>query len=210
MSGRQYTVPLFALLLLPALLHAGDRSPLRGASFSDPAKEQAMDKKWHALRVRHSEEHRDADIVVNLSQQFYEVMAAPIREYGRSKGLKVAVLKGTCGISAGMLHKKEADIGTFCCPPGETDRLPGLRFHTIGIHPISIITHADNSVDNLSTEEVREIFQGKIKNWSTLGGEESLVRVVARFHCRKRPGHWSLILKEPDLFSVEAREVGSI
>jgi signal transduction histidine kinase len=65
-----------------------------------------------------------------------------------------------------MLSRKAADIGAFCCAPGITDRLPGLRFHTLGIAAVVLLVHPDNPVDNISIGQAREIFMGETIRWS--------------------------------------------
>ena len=185
-------------------------TPLRGAPFSNPDLIQEMDKKWMERTLTYNKENSSADLVVTLNQQFFKFIVPYIEQYGRDNKLNIKLQKGTCGISAGMLSKKQGDIGAFCCPPAKTDRLPGLKFHTIGLHPISILVHPSNPIDNLSFATIRKIFQGETSRWSDLGGEDSLIQVVTRLHCKKRPGHWRLLLDYEDLFSPEARSVGAI
>lgn len=214
MLRRVMSIPVILLLAAALaavpLLSAAAQSDVRGRAFSDPGTYQTMDEQWQESDVVHGTEHEKYDMVVNLNQQFYEFMVPHIRSFEREKGLEIAVLRGTCGTTAGMLQKKETDVGAFCCPPGKTDRLPGLRFHLVGIHPISILTHPDNPVENLALQEVREIFQGETVRWSEVGWKDLPIQVVARLHCKKRPGHWKLLLREPDLFGPEVREVGAI
>lgn len=205
------SVPLVLVLAVALPAPPGTAAEdLRGPAFSDPAAGQEMDKGWKETAVSPSSNHAGADIVVNLNQQFYEFMVGYIEDYGRETGLNIKVLRGTCGTTAGMLEKKETHVGAYCCPPGKTDRLPGLQFHTVGVHPISILVHPDNPVDDLSLEEVRNVFQGKTDRWAELGWAELPIQVVARLHCKKRPGHWRLMLDSAELFAPEATEVGAI
>ncbi len=53
--------------------------------------------------------------------------------------------------------------------PGATDRLPGVRFHTLGIAAIAFLVHPQNPIDNISTEQVRRIFKGEIYDRFELG-----------------------------------------
>ena len=196
--------------LLPSTGFCGVNDALGGAPFSDPAFIQNMDEEWREKTITYAPENSGADLVVTLNQQFFEFMIPYIEQYGRDNNLKIEITKGTCGISAGMLTKKQGDIGEFCCPPAKTDRLPGLKYHTVGVHPISILVHPDNPIDNLSFSQIRQIFQGEIIRWGEVGWEDTLIQVVARMHCKKRPGHWRLLLDNEDLFSPETRTVGAI
>jgi ABC-type phosphate transport system substrate-binding protein len=205
------TVVFFALAMgfLPPPIYAG-QDPLRGVPFSDPDLVQEMEKEWIEKTITYNDENSEADLVVTLNQQFFEFIVPYIEKYGRDNKINIKMQRGTCGISAGMLSKKQGDIGAFCCPPAKTDRLPGLKFHTIGIHPISILVHPDNPTNDLPFSTIRKIFQGEISRWSELQWEDSLIQVVTRLHCKKRPGHWRLLLDKEDFFSPESRSVGAI
>jgi ABC-type phosphate transport system substrate-binding protein len=196
-------------------LASADTGP-RGKAFTDPSYQVRMPKDWVAKPVKYDEESKNADIVVTLEQDVYHAIVPLIQKYAKDNGLKIAVKEGTCGIAAGMLSRKAVDIGGFCCPPGSEDRLPGLRYHTLGIVAKAILVHHDNPVSNVSAKQAQEIFAGKIFRWSELAtdsgqrGPEWTIQPIGRFHCQKRPGHWLLILSNENLFSPRLKEVGSI
>lgn len=130
--------------------------------------------------------------------------------------MRIAVQDGTCGISAGALSEKAVDIGGFCCPPGVTDRLPGLKYHTIGIGALALIGHEQTPVQNVTLTSARQLFGGDIRDWSELpmsgvkSTPDSQVRAVGRLHCKLRPGHWRLILGDKEQFSWDLQEVSAI
>ena len=115
-----------------------------------------------------------------------------------------------------MAIDKSADMGGFCCPPGLTDRLPGLKFHTLGIASLALLVHPENPIDNISLEEARKVYQGYIYKWSEVKSDkrtnlpDQLIRPIGRLHCKLRPGHWRLLLDNEDLFSPDLQEIGSI
>lgn len=156
------------------------------------------------------------DVAIALDQQLYPALLPFIREFAASRGLKIAVSDGTCGLSAGALADKAADMGGFCCPPGVTDRLPGLRFHTLGIAALALMVHPDNPLDAVTIDEARRLYGGEVQNWSELpmsgirDGDDSRVRAVGRLHCKLRPGHWRLILDDENQFRYDLAEVGAI
>jgi len=185
-------------------------------AFTDPGLIwQRMPPGWIGQTVRPESAASEADLAVTLDQQLYAPLLPHIREFAAGRELKIAVSEGTCGIAAGLLSRKAIDIGGFCCPPGLTDRLPGLRFHTLGIAAIALLVHADTPVDDLSLQQARGIFRGELSDWSALGGRLNEdgprpVHVIGRLHCKLRPGHWRLLLAEQDLFSPDLLEVGTI
>lgn len=215
---------LAALFLFPALLVSFDMAKaehdfiegLAGPPFSDPSVMQEMPEDWEKRPIKYKDSAGAADLVITLDQQMYPALEPIIQEYASKQGLKIFVKNGTCGLSAGMLSHKEADIGGYCCAPGVTDRLPGLRFHTLGISSIALFVHPDNPIENITIEQARQIFMGEIFRWSELEtsrklkGKKLLIKPVGRLHCKQRMGHWRLLLNNEELFSSRLIEVGAI
>ena len=50
----------------------------------------------------------------------------------------------------------------------------------VGQDGIAIITHWDNPVHNLTTAQLRDIYQGQITNWQALGGNDQPIQVFSR------------------------------
>lgn len=214
LSIKRIAILVFLLLLISSSqAGAGQEavpSQLGGKPFDDPDVVQEMSKEWQAGSIEYQPGTGPADLVVSINQQFEPFMGPLIEQYAREQGVKVVVQIGTCGITAGALTKKNVDMAGFCCPPAKSDRFPGLRFHTIGIHPIAILVHPDNPINDLSFAQIRKIFMGEFTLWSELGWQDMPIQTIGRLHCKKRPGHWRLLLDNEDLFSPSLREVGAI
>lgn len=189
---------------------------LSGPAFSNPRCINPKPKSWREAPIQYDYWAKEADLALTLDQHLYSALSPLAKAFAREKGINIAVKEGTCGVSQGLLNRKRVDMAGFCCPPATTDRLPGLRFHTLGISALAIITHTDNPVDGLSSDQVREIFRGNVRRWDALSlpnGRQPLqspIWSVARLHCKVRPGHWRLILDREDQFSPSMNEVGSI
>jgi phosphate transport system substrate-binding protein len=205
-----------AAVLFCSSVEAANSEGLEGEAFTDPSYTQEMPADWRDQPIRYGSETGEADLTVTLDQHLYPALSGLIQNYAAKNGLKIAVSEGTCGITAGKLIRKTVDIGGYCCPPGLTDRLPGLLFHTLGIMPIMLIVHPDNPFDTITIREAREIFQGEIYRWSELKnslgqhGPDLTIQTIGRLHCKIRPGHWRLLLDNEDLFSPRLQEVGTI
>ena len=50
----------------------------------------------------------------------------------------------------------------------------------IGQDGVAVIVHPENDVLRLTTQEIRDIYQGRITNWLELGGEDRPILVVSR------------------------------
>lgn len=188
---------------------------LTGPEFTDPKVQVEMPGSWLEKDITRIDWARETDVAVTLDQQLYPALLPLIEQYAHEKQLKIAVQEGTCGISAGKLNKKQADIAGFCCPAGTSDRLPGLEFHTLAIAPLVILMHPDNPVDTLDRKTVQSMFLGDIVSWQEVGSQYNphgtdIIQPVGRLHCKNRPGHWRSILDNENLFSPRLNEVSTI
>jgi len=194
---------------------ANDTEHLNDIAFSDPDQIAPVPDDWADKPLQYDATSKDADLVVSLGQQSWPILHEIIVDYANTKNLNIVVKQGTCGITAGRLLKKSIDIGAYCCPPGENDRLPGVEFHSLGISPIALVVHPDNPLTNVTTKQAKEIFQGQLNRWTEIdtpqkGMLDRSIQPVARLHCKIRPGHWRLLLKNEDQFSPRLSEVGVI
>lgn len=188
-----------------------------GPAFSEPHRQVPMSEAWRQQPITYLEIPPDTDVAVTLDQHLYPALLPLIREFAQHRQLRIAVQEGTCGISAGALADKAVDIGGFCCPAGESDRLPGLTYHTLGIAALALLVNPANRVEDVDAATARRIFQGNIADWREVAGSGSLgrstiapIQTVARLHCKNRPGHWRLLLDNEELFSPTMREVSTI
>ncbi|MCB1600752.1 MAG: substrate-binding domain-containing protein [Xanthomonadales bacterium] len=52
--------------------------------------------------------------------------------------------------------------------------------HVIALDGLAIVVHPDNPVSELSADQIRDAFAGRISNWSGLGGAPGPIRLYAR------------------------------
>jgi len=200
--------------LSASLAHANE-SLLGGRAFTPPGTTIPMGADWEAQGITRKTPE-PVDLAVALDQQLYPSLGPMIETFAKARGVKIAVQNGTCGVSAGLLSDKAADMGGFCCPPAITDRMPGLKFHTVGIGALALITNTANSIDNVTIDNARKLFGNDIRDWSELPmsgfktGKNEPVRAIARLHCKVRPGHWRLILDTEQQFGWDLTEVSAI
>jgi len=82
----------------------------------------------------------------------------------------------TAGIQA--TFNKTCDLGTSSrkLKPNESN----LKKFLIAIDGITVIVHENSLINNLTIEQIRGIFSGKIKNWKELGGKDQEIIPVTR------------------------------
>lgn len=203
-------------------LQASDRAipDLVGPAFSLPDQEIEMPEGWRQQPIRydHWATRERADLAISLDQQIYQMFLPEVVGYAARNNIRIAVQEGTCGISSGGIIRKQVDLAVFCCAPGATDRLPGLRFHTMGIAAKAFFDHPSNPVTDIALVDLRKIYEGDYFYWADLPESYQVrrklpvwpIQVVGRLHCKLRPGHWRLLLNHPDQYSARMNEVGAI
>lgn len=64
-----------------------------------------------------------------------------------------------------------------------TNHLPTespLLGYPVGQDGVAVIVHPDNDVLHLTTQEIRDIYQGRVTNWLELGGKDRSITLVSR------------------------------
>lgn len=185
---------------------------LGGRPFSDPAESLPMPESWTSKGIQRP---AGVDLALAIDQQLFPALEPFVRDWAARNGVTVALAEGTCGIASDGLSGKTADITGMCCPPGPLDRLPGARYHTIGIGAVALLVHPANPVSDVDLTTARKLFGDDVTSWSELpvsgiGTVGKRVNAVARLHCAARPGHWRLLLDNADLFAMGIVEVPAI
>lgn len=143
-----------------------------------------------------------------LKDELETVSGKKLQLYGKNSNLGMGC---NAGIKVAQQHSHDNHaFGFVCCPLSEQElKQKKIKIYPIADEPILILVNKNNPIKNLSTEQVREIFSGKIKNWQVVGGWNKPIVVVTRLHCKKRPGHWKTILPNIDKFVKKRINVGS-
>jgi phosphate transport system substrate-binding protein len=101
-------------------------------------------------------------------------------EYNKKHpNVKINVAAGGSGVGITRAKDGTADIGTSSRDLKEEEK-PGLNQFVIGKDGIAIVVNANNPVSDLTTDQIRDIFSGKITNWKEVGGPDKTINVVTR------------------------------
>ncbi|MBD3284618.1 extracellular solute-binding protein [Candidatus Uhrbacteria bacterium] len=136
-----------------------------------------LDTKAYEMPDFDAEISGSIDIAGSTSvQPLAEAMAAEFeKEHG---GVTISISGG--GSSAGVRSCAQGtvDVGAASrdIKLSENDLIP----HAIARDVVAIAVHPDNPVSELSTEQVSDIYEGEITNWSEVGGNDERIVVVSR------------------------------
>ncbi len=94
----------------------------------------------------------------------------------------VSVISQFTGSSAGIsaVINKTADIGNSSRYLKDEEKEEGAVENIVAMDCIVIIANPNNSVDNLTKEQLVAIYDGSIRNWSEVGGEDTPIVVIGR------------------------------
>lgn len=144
----------------------------------------------------------------SLKNELQQTTGKNLQIYGKNSNLGMG-----CNAGIKLAQQSSHDHETFgfvCCPLSEQEIAEkNLIVYPLAEEPILILVNQKNPIENLSTEQVRSIFRGDISNWKEVGGWDKPIAVIARLHCKKRPGHWKTILPSADDFTKSRLNVSN-
>ncbi|MFW6237281.1 MAG: PstS family phosphate ABC transporter substrate-binding protein [Desulfosudaceae bacterium] len=121
---------------------------------------------------------------------------------GSGNGIK-AMIDGTTDIAMASRFIKDKEVDMACQK---------------GIHPVPFrialdcivpVVNSTNQVDNLTIDQLKAIYQGKITNWKDVGGKNGQIVVVSRDSSSGTFEVWKDIVMEDERVSPRATTVAS-
>ena len=106
-----------------------------------------------------------------------EKLAAKYKEQDNAK-IEINQIGSSAGITNAMNGVSE--IGMSSRDLKEEEKANDLQEVVIAYDGIVVVTHPSNKVKNLTLDQVKQIFTGKVTNWSEVGGDDMEIVVVSR------------------------------
>ena len=126
-----------------------------------------------------SSESKTSKITISGSTSVGPTMEVLAQEYEKNNDVKIEVQQ--VGSSAGI---KNTIDGTSNLGMSSRDlkyeEAQSLDETQIAIDGIAVVTNTENKVSDLTMDQVKDIFTGKITNWKEVGGEDAQIVVVSR------------------------------
>jgi phosphate transport system substrate-binding protein len=124
---------------------------------------------------------KGSDTLVILAQKWAEVYMSKHPE------TKIQVTGGGSGIGFAALQNNTTDIADASRPIKAAEKAACIKAfgktpkeYKVALDGLSLYVHSDNTVNELSLEQLEKIFTGKIKNWKDVGGNDSPINVYSR------------------------------
>lgn len=92
----------------------------------------------------------------------------------------------------------KTDIGNASRALKDSEKAAGVEENVVAIDGIAVITDKAGSVPDLTTEQLSDIYTGKITNWKDLGGDDEAIVVIGREAGSGTRGAFEELLKIED------------
>jgi phosphate transport system substrate-binding protein len=121
-------------------------------------------------------------VTISGSTSVGAVMEPLVEEYKKTLSSDIDLEVQQIGSSSGIKNTIEgtSEIGMTSRDLKGDEKKADLSETKIALDAIAIITNGDNKVSNLTKEQVKDIFTGKLSNWKELGGHDRPIVVVSR------------------------------
>lgn len=124
---------------------------------------------------------KGSDTLVILAQRWAEVYMS------KNSGVTIQVTGGGSGVGIAALINGTTDLCNSSRPmkPSEREKLK-LRYNSLGVEikvakdGLSLYENESNSVKELSLDQIKSIYTGKITNWKDVGGANAKIIVYGR------------------------------
>jgi len=115
-------------------------------------------------------------------------IAKAFKEYyeSRNPGVKITISETGSGNGAKSLINGACDVASMSRPMKDGEFKDAVEngvmpvAHVVAMDGIAVIVHESNRVDALTVEQVRDIYTGKITNWSQVGGARQEIVKISR------------------------------
>jgi phosphate transport system substrate-binding protein len=118
--------------------------------------------------------------VLPISQKCAEVYMqshgdADISVRGGGSGVGIAsLLDGSCDIADSSRAIKDTELDKAVSNGKD------IKANIIAMDGIAVVVNSANTVSTLTKQQLKDIYTGKIKNWSELGGNDAKIVVISR------------------------------
>ena len=171
-----------AAIVAATILAAGNLM----ACGSEPAAEDVVQDAANEAQTEEGngiEENADLSGSISMAgSTSMEKLANAVAESFMAKYPGVMVTAEFTGSSAGVeaVTAGSVDIGNSSRALKDSEKEAGAVENIVAIDGIAVVVDPANTIEGLTKQQLTDIYTGKVKNWSEVGGEDSVIIVVGR------------------------------
>ena len=111
-----------------------------------------------------------------------EKVIGSLKETFEAENEGITVTYNPTGSGTGITAVAEgrSDIGLSSRDLKDEEKAKGLEGTVIAYDGIAIIVNPENTVDDLTIEDIAKIYTGEIKNWKEVGGKDAEIVLIGR------------------------------
>lgn len=111
-----------------------------------------------------------------------EKLCEALKESFMEQNPNVSVTVEYTGSGAGIesVTAGSVDIGDSSRALTDDEKANGVEENIVAIDGIAVITDKDNSVTELTSDDLKKIYTGEISNWKDLGGKDEVIVAIGR------------------------------
>ncbi|MCD8126370.1 MAG: phosphate ABC transporter substrate-binding protein [Clostridiales bacterium] len=214
---------LMSLALAFSLVACGSSNSSSGSDDTSDAQSQSSAEDASANEEASNTEEEasgteDADgadlsgtVSTNGSTSMEKVMSILIEAF-EEEYPNVTVTYDATGSGAGITAATEGSADIGLASRNLKDEETGLTAYVVAIDGIAVIINPENTVEDLTLEQIAGLFNGTITNWSEVGGEDMEVAVIGReAGSGTRDGFESVVGVEDEcVYDQELTSTGSV
>lgn len=127
--------------------------------------------------------------------------------------IKVTVQGGGSGVGIEQAIAGTIDIGSSSRELKAEEKAKGLEEFIICKDGIAVVVNKANAVKNLTMEQIKDIYAGKITNWKAVGGSDATIVIINRESGSGTRGAFEELVmgkETPLVKSVEQNSTGAV
>jgi phosphate transport system substrate-binding protein len=117
--------------------------------------------------------------------------------------IRITIAGGGSGVGVQKVGEGLVGIGNTgrALTEGEVGKY-GLKSFAFAVDGVAVAVNAKNRVSELTSDQVRDIFAGKITNWKDVGGDDAPIHLFTRDEASgTREVFWEILLRKGPLLS---------
>ncbi len=120
-------------------------------------------------------------VATNGSTSMEEVIGALSEQFmADNSGVKVSYDPTGSGTGIEAVKTGSCDIGLSSRALKEEETAAGLKGTTVALDGIAIIVNENSKIDNLTVDQIAQIFKGEVTDWSDVGGDAGTIACIGR------------------------------
>lgn len=120
-------------------------------------------------------------VATNGSTSMEEVIGVLSEQFmADNSGVKVSYDPTGSGTGIEAVKTGSCDIGLSSRALKEEETAAGLKGTTVALDGIAIIVNENSKIDNLTVDQIAQIFKGEVTDWSKVGGDAGAIACIGR------------------------------